>query len=37
MSTAQATRPAKQKPWRSRHAFDPTRPTSPGSSGVTFS
>ena len=24
MSTAQATRPAKQKPWRSRHAFDPT-------------
>ena len=28
MSTAQATRPAKQKPWRSRHAFDPTRPVS---------
>lgn len=30
MSTAQATRPAKQKPWRSRHAFDPTRPTLAG-------
>ncbi len=30
MSTAQATRPAKQKPWRGRHAFDPTRPTLAG-------
>ena len=30
MSTSSATRPAKQKPWRSRRAFDPTRPTLAG-------
>ena len=30
MSTSSPTRPVKQKPWRSRRAFDPTRPTLAG-------
>ena len=30
MSTARATPPPRQKPWRSQRAFDPTRPTLAG-------